>query len=686
MRTVAKAARAIAVIACISVSVSAASGETSGRGTRQVEAGGLALQVDGDVSSHSLEDLYNGESVYFLARLIPGSRLAGRDHRLDYRWYAGDALELQFGGTQKLPIPPAAFWAVVHPGHFAPGPHKAVLLIDGAAVDEHPFLVHAESRPLDKQVSLEPKAKEITPSDQSVRDSITEQARSWLMTGNTDAFDEAAKRFRVSRERTPAGYWKLAALYHVANDLHESDGGAKLWDELDELCVRWLERRPESIAAIIVRAKLMLARAWVERGTDYAAGVKARQMDLFTAHVEAARQLLDANAGVAAQDPEWDALRITVAMAQGASSREILQRADAALARQPLYYGIHFAAEKALEPQWGGSESWIKRYVTLAMERSRSLEGSQAYVRIYFNVAKNARQLTNELNLTGAKLPQMIASYEDVLRAYPDPHNVEVARALMCSAGDGGRYRALGRRGKDVVPPLAWWDSLDWRQGCDRWAFEGVMAPAPIADRVSTVITFFQGFGDPFWRGEALVALLLWLVMEWFLTIRPRGAGLSSQHLVLDPYDPERYPRTYHAYWDRTNLSNRSAVRFTVLGFTLAWAVSTVPWPDRVFGGTIFAICLGLGLGGLYILVFRLSGRVYLMSDAVEVRNLWSRQRLKRESIMARSPFSAGTPSVVLYPHRGMGIALQIPSVRNADDTFWRWFGSFKEVVRPPDN
>jgi hypothetical protein len=670
------------VMACLSISPYASTAWAGTPASNQIAASGLALQAGIDVESTSLADLYRGETIYFVTRLNRGSSLAGADHELEYRWYAGDRLELQFSGNQSLPNPPEVFWALVHPGHFGPGPHRAVLLIDGAVVDEHIFDVHLESRLPDKAVAVRPAPREPRASDQLERDTITGQARQWLQSGDTDSLDRAADRYRASRERTAAGYWKLAALYHVANDLHESDAGSPHWAQLDELCVRWLARRPESIAAVIMRAKLMLAQAWVARGTAPGKDVSSAGRAVFRERVESARQVLDSHASVARQDPEWYALRITVAMAQGAPAAQIFQRASDALDRQPLYYGIHFAAEKALEPRWGGSEAWIVRYVTRALERSRPIEGNQAYVRIYFNVAKNAQRPIDELNLTGAKLPRMVESYNEVLRAFPDPHNREVARALMCLGGDSAHYRDLGHRGDDAVPAVASWDSPEWRQHCDQLAFEGIAQPAALTERVGTLVSFLKGFGEAFWGTIGAAALVLWLGLELLFRIGLRKST-EPRPSAIDPFDPARYPRYYYVLGGRAVLSNHWAVRMAVMGIAAAWALSTVPWPEPAFDGAAFGLCVAVSLVGLFMILRRVSSRVLLTSDAIEVRSLWNHRRLARDAIRARSPFSATAHSVVLYPSTGTRLPLVIPLVNNADDEFWQWFAPLAVLEQP---
>lgn len=632
-----------------------------------VEASGLSLHPDLNTASGTLTDFYDGETVYFVARIPKNSGLAGGSHRLDYRWLDGDREELSFGGDQRLAASPKVFWAVVHPGHFTPGPHTAVLLIDGEEAARETFLVHAGRRP----------------TDQQVRDDIASQGRDWLLAGNTTAFDEAADRYRTTKERTPAGYWKLAWLYHAANTFEGTDGSAPLWGQLDGTCERWQAQRPTSAAAVVMRVKLLLARAWIVRGTDFADSTSGDRMASFRTLVESAREVLDDHADVAARDPEWGALRIAVAMAQGESSARIIERASAALATEPLYYGIHYATEKALEPQWGGSEAWIKRYVKIALERSGAQEGTQAYLRIYFSVAKSARDVLDALNMTGAKQPAMIASFNEVLRAYPDEHNRQIARAMMCFGGDAAQYRALGGRVADMVPPVAWWDTIEWRRGCDAWAFEGKIGNRSTATKTRQLVSFLRGMGPDFWRPVIGAAVLAWLLLEWMLRIVRKPTGSPIPASGMGPYDPSLYPRTYHVRWQQVAISNSAAMRIAMVGAASAWAITTVPWPEGIFVPTAFVACALASLAAICVIGVRLGTRVVLTRDSVEVRVPWRSRSMYRQLISGRSPFLRDGRAVIVYGTGDGGSSLEVPEVERPDDVFWQWFAPLKEYERP---
>ncbi|MFO1394209.1 MAG: hypothetical protein U1F09_10660 [Steroidobacteraceae bacterium] len=640
-----------------------ASGRVAASGV--VQESGLSLQPHLDWDTPVLADLYEGESVYFVARLPENSTLAGGMHRLDYRWLAGERAELTFGGSRQLEPHPKAFWAIVHPGHFSPGPHTAVLLIDGKEVARHEFVVHSGKRP----------------SDQQVRDDIAAQGRQWLLSGDTASFDATADRYRRTEERTPAGYWKLAWLYHAANTFDDAKSDAAVWSQLDATCERWRALEPVSVAAVVTCAKIRLAQAWAMRGAGYARDVPEQNMARFDSLVESARRILDEHVEFAPRDPEWNALRISIAMAQNESSASIFERASRALEYEPLYYGIHFATERALEPQWGGSEEWIRRYVDLALDRSRAREGTQAYVRIYFSVAKNARNALDTLNLTGAKQPAMIASFKEVLKAFPDEHNRQVARAMMCFGGDAAQYRALGGPVSSTLPPIAWWDTTEWRRGCDAWAYEGRIEAPSVVNATRGVVSFLEGMGRDFWGPIGAVVVVCWLLVELLLRSVSRPTYSDESVGDIDLNDSTLYPRKYFVRWRQVAVSNGLAIRVTIVGAASAWALSTVPWPVPFVGIVAFGLCALASLGSFWVVVRRLGTRVVLTSDVVEVRSLLRSRWMTRAAIARRSPFGWRGRAVVVYGPAGSDARLEIPFVQASDEIFWKWFEPLQEFV-----
>lgn len=610
-------------------------------------------------------DIYRDETIYYHADLTLGAHASDHAmHRIDYKWIEGPQKILSVGTDQVFTAGSNQTWAFVHPGHFSPGMHKVELYVDQALVDSRPFTVHAEARL----------------TDQAERDALFAQGRDWLLKGDTDSLDREATRLRRSQARTLSGYWKLHVLYHAASVVADTTGESPEWERLQSTMSRWLSDRPESAAAVVVGAKMLVARAWAYRGGGWGRDVGADNMRRFRDLIEEARRMLDEHASTGHQDPEWDVERIVVAKAQGASPSEILARADSALQRHPLYYNIHFAAVDALLPEWGGSEEWIKRYVRMAVDRSSQWEGEQAYVRIYFDLIQDARDPLDTLNRTGAKQPEAMQGLRDLVKAYPDAYNLELARAITCLAGDAPHYRAYGSHESPALPPLAWWDTPQFRQGCDQFAFQGVIRRGTLTQQFNGFMSFFQGLGETYWQITGLVVVSLWMLSEgvvFLITRRVQRRLPPLDNSSSHPFDPAYYPRTYLISRGPAQLSNRLAIRVAVLGFAAAWSMYSIPWPDLLPTAVVFTTCLSAGISGIALVVLRLSSRLTLDPDGLQVRTLWNHRTLARYEIRGRGPVPRDAQPLMLY--LSTGAALQIGPVIDADAALWAWFRTLPE-------
>ena len=404
------------------------------------------------------------------------------------------------------------------------------------------------------------------------------------------------------------------------------------------------------------------------------------------------RDRLEAHPEVATQDPEWDVLRVSVAKSLGVGPKEVFRLAAEALDRESNYYGLHYAAVDGLTSAWGGSEEWIKKYVDLAVGKSNISQGTQAYMRIYLDRAIKARDVLDELNLDGAKLDRTVRSFQEVIHAYPDPYNREAARALACFAGAAAPYRVLGRRGKDEVPPLAWWDVPQWRRSCDEFAFDGKTPNFSFSTAIHQHLSFLMGLGRDYWQPIATYAFIFWLLLEsimWILVRRGRISTVSNLISREGPtkFDPSLYPRSYRVAWKTAIWSERLVVRLGALSIAAAWAIQTVPWVFPQFTGAVFATLILVAILATTVVVERTTARVVLSADAIEFRDLIRVRRMDRSDIAGRSAMPNLTSSngrLLLFPLLQGNPPLQIPPVQEPDSAFWEWFSSIPIMTSVP--
>jgi hypothetical protein len=639
--------------------------------------------VDGDDGAPVQAAAFHlGDRIYYYTEVSwdEASRPAGA-HQLQYKWYSGDKQVLSFDGSRSPDTAPYHWFAYVDGGHLGQGRHRAELYVDGRLFDTREFDIVPDSIPLPGAVAAD---------EDGLRKSLHAQGLKLLLDGDTEGFDRLADAFRSTRERTPAGIWKLALLYNCMKDFEIGPQDPR-WPRLEGTASRWMEKRPGSPAAVIMAAKIHYHHAWAWRGEGYASEVGDDRWAPYHELLEQARSILDEHQDVAMRDPEWDAVRIDIANEQGAKGEEILALAGAALEREPYYYPIHYSASRALLPRWGGSEELVRRYVEMAVDRSRAKEGTQAYARIYFNLARSASDPLDELNGSGAKWPAMRQSLEEIRRAWPDPYNLQIERALTCYAGDAEAYRALGPVTGPQPGSIAWFDTPQRRQGCDDWAFKG-KRPEPnlsLGERVHNYSSFFGGLGAVYWVPTILVAIAGVVLLEFFMWRLGGGAQAQPPAVVTpwggSPFHPERYPRTYRFIGLAQPIGNHLAVAMVAFGAAVINAVASVPWPNPLETLTVLALPSLVAVAGGLAIARNVTRKLVLEPDAIELRGLFAARRLRRDQIAGYRLDLGGDArrAIVLVPEPASGQAeLRISSLARIDEAFAQWISSLPSLER----
>jgi hypothetical protein len=649
--------------------------ETPPRGLRLIQ-GFTSLPPGADGEPNPTNTFYANEDVDYYAKVgwNPGQG-SGGPHRLQYKWYENDALLLTFGSTKSFDTNPTYWWAYVHASHFSPGHHKIELYIDDKLVASENF-----------EIELGPRAYE-PPEDTLVK----ETGRAMLLKGDTRGFDELANHYRESQERTASGTWKLSLLYRAI------DRGAfpprdTRWQSLHDMADAWLTRQPQSVTAVILDAQLLNAHAGTLRGQGVAAEVPETTWAPYRALLERTRSLLEQHADIARLDPEWYALRISVARQQGTDSDAILALARRALDQAPYYYPIHNNAVNALMPRWGGSRAAVEEYVRMALEHSRPREGTAAYARIYYYVARStAYWALDDLNQMGAKWPPMKQSLVELRRAYPSAFNQDISRAITCMAGDAGVYRALGRAETDQIASVAFWDTREARRRCNEWAFEGKLAALSLSDRVRGYVSFLQGFGPAFWMRVRIAALIAVILVEGGLRLvdwlwRSRASVWGSSPRTTPMFNPMDYPRTYLVSPISNPLLARLSVWMVLLGAAVAYTLTTIPWANPVETGIVMAVCVAVALAGVLMILFRLTSRVVLTGDGISLHApLLAGRTLHRHEILAVHQYLAGKSRIIeLLLHAPNAKPVRVPAVRGEDEAFRNWFASLPAAGVPP--
>jgi hypothetical protein len=257
-------------------------------------------------------------------------------------------------------------------------------------------------------------------------------------------------------------------------------------------------------------------------------------------------------------------------------------------------------------------------------------------------------------------------------------------------AGDSAAYRALGRAAIDEVRSVAFWDTREARRRCNEWAFEGKLAPVSLFDRVRGYASFLQGFGPSFWMRVRIAAVIAIILVEgglWLLgrLWRSRAPFWGSSPATTPTFNPMDYPRTYQVSPVSNPFSTRLCVWMMLLGTAVAYTLTTIPWANPVETGIVMAVCVAVALAGTLMIVDKFMSRLILTADGISLRALLFAERtLHRHEIQGVREYLAGKLRMIeLLPRAPSAKPVRVPSVRDEDEAFHRWFASLPAASSP---
>ena len=253
-----------------------------------------------------------------------------------------------------------------------------------------------------------------------LRQVISDQVRTLVRAHDIFGLNALEHQYRTTRERTPSGTWKLQEFYDALEaELPSPAEVNNCRIPAETLLDEWSKATPDSPVPHIMRASLLLQRAWCFRGDDYASKVPDSAWQPFRENVAAAAKVLSGHKAVASVDPQYYAVMEDIYRSEGREPDAFRKLLDEATAKEPYYYGLYWSAYTYYQPQWFGSPEDVDALARLAVERTQSKDGTGAYARFYWY----ASSLSCGCWLEAIDCPTMKAAMRDIAQRYPDPWN-----------------------------------------------------------------------------------------------------------------------------------------------------------------------------------------------------------------------------------------------------------------------
>ncbi len=287
------------------------------------------------------------------------------------------------------------------------------------------------------------------------RQEVVLEGQSLYELGDFDEIDRVAAKYLKEKSRTPSGIWKIGLFDRgVALGSKPTQPSEEAWLKTKSELEAWIIRSPKSPSAQIAYAEALIEHGWFIRGPSYARDVPTEAWPRFHAQLKKAKEVLLASKSFASHHPNWYGQMIAIAKAESMDEDTFSSFTAEAFKRLPGYYPNYFGAVSAYLPKWGGDMAKIEKFVRAAMQQTAAVEGNAMYARIYWYVSQECN--CNLFTETNANWPQMKASFETVIKKYPDQWNLNHFAKFACEANDIAKAATLLKKLDKKINPRAW--------------------------------------------------------------------------------------------------------------------------------------------------------------------------------------------------------------------------------------
>lgn len=267
------------------------------------------------------------------------------------------------------------------------------------------------------------------------RIAIATQVRDALKNGDYKNLESLYRTLNQETARTPAGIWQLAEFYGQFRLWPKRSRDGEYWASEEKRAKEWEKQFPQSVPARIFHAYVLWNRALSFRGDGAGASIKKEDAYQVTAAASEAFDILQSPLIAASKDPEKYRALVAVLPYLNRPAAEIDKEARKAMRIQPYYHELYFTAANYLLPKWGGSNNMVDWLAKSAVAATAEKEGRSLYARIYWYLDQ-VEYKGSLFAKSEANWGEMRSGFEDLVRQYPDPWNLNAFAYFACMAQD----------------------------------------------------------------------------------------------------------------------------------------------------------------------------------------------------------------------------------------------------------
>lgn len=306
-------------------------------------------------------------------------------------------------------------------------------------------------------ISPQPQFRTVETPEVKEQTQIEQQAVNLLKSGDYDALDALAAKYRASKECYANGIWKLFYVY-VGLGPGGNDSEAT-WKDRQGQVRDWIAAKTDSVTARVTMAHVLADYAWKARGGGWADSVTDEGWRLFGDRLQQAAQQLHEAARLKEKCPVYWSTAQHVALGIQMDRPQYDAVFRQAIAQFPDYVGIYNHRAEYLLPRWYGEDGDLERDLEKSADRIGGEAGDILYARVvwYLHRCVSSSNVFKENNLSWERTER---GFDAILKKFPDSLAAKNEAAhLSWLAGDQQNARKFFLLTKAQVD-LSQWDNI----------------------------------------------------------------------------------------------------------------------------------------------------------------------------------------------------------------------------------
>ena len=276
-------------------------------------------------------------------------------------------------------------------------------------------------------------------TEAKARQAIADETVRLLHQRDYAGLEKLHARLNDDKVRTPSGVWGLAVFYAALRDHPGRSRDMTYWNKEDAQAAQWAASYPRSQVATIYQLYLLQNRALSFRGNGNYADIRKEDIEPMQQAIKEALKLYDKKGKVpmSQRDPVdggWYHARLEILPYSELFDTHFSYAWEAGTRQFPDYHGVYFAAAFYSLPKWGGAPDAVERLARLA-STGKGADRDAMYARVYWYLDQteyHGKIFDNSM----IDWNDMKTSFDALVRAYPDPWNLNAYAYFACKAGD----------------------------------------------------------------------------------------------------------------------------------------------------------------------------------------------------------------------------------------------------------